>query len=203
MSCSGDFYMYIVLVLWVRINFWVNKGEKLHLLSILGLFLWGMRVLNSFSTFILISVVYNVGTHQGNELTRNSPGNPRPQSSQLAVLLWTHLWLNMVELAHMSWSPHTRTHVHTRARARTHIQTHARTRAHTHTHTHTHTHAHARTHARTHKLTHSHARTHTCTHARTHKGREREQNKNKKRRREIIRPSLPHNPRMWVKSNCN
>ena len=165
MSCSGVFYMYIVLVLWVRINFWVNKGEKLHLLSILGLILWGMRVLNSFSTFILISVVYNVGTHQGNELTRNSPGNPRPQSSQLDVLLWTHLWLNMVELAHMSWSPHTRTHVNTRARARTHIQTHARTRAHTHTHWHMHTHA--RTHAHTNSHTHTLVRTHVRTHEHT------------------------------------
>ena len=29
------------------------------------------------------------GTCQGNELTRNSPGNTRPQSSQLAAPPWT------------------------------------------------------------------------------------------------------------------
>ena len=32
---------------------------------------------------------HGVGTYQGNELTRNSSGNTQPQSSQLAVPLWT------------------------------------------------------------------------------------------------------------------
>ena len=32
---------------------------------------------------------HSVGPYQGNELTRNSPGNTRPQLSQLAELLWT------------------------------------------------------------------------------------------------------------------
>ena len=31
----------------------------------------------------------SVGNHQGNELTRNSSGNARPKSSQLAEPLWT------------------------------------------------------------------------------------------------------------------
>ena len=34
---------------------------------------------------------HSVGTYQENELTRNSPGNTRPQSSQLAEPLWTDL----------------------------------------------------------------------------------------------------------------
>ena len=33
-------------------------------------------------------------THQGNELTRNSPGNVGPLSSQLAEPLWTDVGLN-------------------------------------------------------------------------------------------------------------
>ena len=32
---------------------------------------------------------HSVGTYQGNELTRNSLGKTRPQSSQLAESLWT------------------------------------------------------------------------------------------------------------------
>ena len=32
---------------------------------------------------------HRVGAYQGNELTRNSSGNTRPQSSQLAEPLWT------------------------------------------------------------------------------------------------------------------
>ena len=32
---------------------------------------------------------HSVGTYQGNELTRNSSGNTRPQSSQLVEPLWT------------------------------------------------------------------------------------------------------------------
>ena len=32
---------------------------------------------------------HSVGTYRGNELTRNSSGNTRPQSSQLAEPLWT------------------------------------------------------------------------------------------------------------------
>ena len=32
---------------------------------------------------------HNVGTDQGNEVTRNSSGNTRPKSSQLAKPLWT------------------------------------------------------------------------------------------------------------------
>ena len=32
---------------------------------------------------------HSVSTHQGNELTHNSSGNTRPQSSQLAEPLWT------------------------------------------------------------------------------------------------------------------
>ena len=32
---------------------------------------------------------HSVGTHQGNELTRNSSGNAGPQSSQLDEPLWT------------------------------------------------------------------------------------------------------------------
>ena len=33
--------------------------------------------------------MHNVGTYQGNELTRYSSGNTRPQSSQLVETLWT------------------------------------------------------------------------------------------------------------------
>ena len=32
---------------------------------------------------------HSEGTYQGNELSRNSSGNTRPQSSQLAEPLWT------------------------------------------------------------------------------------------------------------------
>ena len=32
---------------------------------------------------------HSVGTYQGNELSRNSSGNARPQSSQLAEPMWT------------------------------------------------------------------------------------------------------------------
>ena len=32
---------------------------------------------------------HSVETNQGNELTRNSSGNARPQSTQLAESLWT------------------------------------------------------------------------------------------------------------------
>ena len=38
--------------------------------------------------------MHNVGTYQGNELTRYSSGNTRPQSSQLAELLWTDPGVN-------------------------------------------------------------------------------------------------------------
>ena len=37
---------------------------------------------------------HNVGTYQGNELTRNSSGFTRSQSSQLAEPLWTDTGLN-------------------------------------------------------------------------------------------------------------
>ena len=37
---------------------------------------------------------YGMGTYQGNELTSNSSGNTRPQSSQLAEPLWTDPGLN-------------------------------------------------------------------------------------------------------------
>ena len=40
----------------------------------------------------------SVRTHQGNELTRNSPGNSRPQSSQLTEPLWTDPCSKGVEL---------------------------------------------------------------------------------------------------------
>ena len=35
---------------------------------------------------------HSVGIHQRNELTRNSSGNARPRSSQLAEPLWTDAW---------------------------------------------------------------------------------------------------------------
>ena len=45
-----------------------------------------------------------VKTHQDNELTRNSSGSARPQSSHLAETLWTYpAW--RVELVCTSWSP--------------------------------------------------------------------------------------------------
>ena len=37
---------------------------------------------------------HSVGTYQGNKLTRNSSGNARPQSSQLAKPLWNDPDLN-------------------------------------------------------------------------------------------------------------
>ena len=37
---------------------------------------------------VVLSYCYSL-TYQRNELTRNSSGNTRPQSSQLAELLWT------------------------------------------------------------------------------------------------------------------
>ena len=41
---------------------------------------------------------HSVGTHQGNELTRNLPGSARPQSSQLAEPLRTDFWPKKMEL---------------------------------------------------------------------------------------------------------
>ena len=43
-------------------------------------------------------------TQQGNELTRNSSGNARPQSSKLAELLWTNPWPKRMELVRTSRS---------------------------------------------------------------------------------------------------
>ena len=43
---------------------------------------------------------YSVGTYPGNELIRNSSGNTRPQSSQLADPLWTNSGLNSVTGVH-------------------------------------------------------------------------------------------------------
>ena len=40
----------------------------------------------------------SVGTHQQNGPTHKSSGNARPQSSQLAEPLWTHLWPKRVEM---------------------------------------------------------------------------------------------------------
>ena len=45
---------------------------------------------------------HSVGTYQGNELTRNSSGSTRRQSSQLAEQLWTDLAQN-VELVYTSY----------------------------------------------------------------------------------------------------
>ena len=67
------------------------------------------------------------GNLLGNELTHNSSGNTRSQSSQLAEPLWTDpglkSWVSLREL--ISTLKHTHTH--------------------THTHSHTHTHTHKRT----------------------------------------------------------
>ena len=41
-------------------------------------------------SWLAVCTSYSAGTHQGNELTRNSPGNSRPQSSQLTEPLWTN-----------------------------------------------------------------------------------------------------------------
>ena len=51
---------------------------------------------------------HRVGTHQGSELTRNSSGNIRLQSSQLAQPLWTDPWPKREEEAvpHYQWSHH-------------------------------------------------------------------------------------------------
>ena len=49
-------------------------------------------------SWLAVRTSYSVGTHQGNELTRNSPGNSRPQSSQLTEPLWTDPCSKGVEL---------------------------------------------------------------------------------------------------------
>ena len=45
---------------------------------------------------------HSVGTHYGNDLTRSSSGNGRPQSSKLAEPLWIDLWSERVELVRAS-----------------------------------------------------------------------------------------------------
>ena len=63
-------------------HFAKSTGGKLHLFTHTPLTLRSRRGLSLPSR-------HGVGTYQGKELTRNSSGNTRPQSSQLAVPLWT------------------------------------------------------------------------------------------------------------------
>ena len=63
-------------------HFAKSTGGKLHLFTHTPLTLRSRRGLSLLSR-------HGVGTYQGKELTRNSSGNTRPQSSQLAVPPWT------------------------------------------------------------------------------------------------------------------
>ena len=71
------------------------------------------------------AVQVECGSLSGNELTRNSSGNTRPQSSQLAEPLWTDRGLKSgvsVRELISTLNTHTHTHTHTRTHMHTHTQ---------------------------------------------------------------------------------
>ena len=76
---------------------------------------------------------HSVVTPQGNDLTRSSPRNARPQSSDLADRAAMAQKVTLCARADLHLQNNNE------YRERTHVRTRARARARTHTHTHTHT----------------------------------------------------------------
>ena len=83
-----------------------SAGGRLHLTMHTSLTQRSRSELNVLSR-------HSVGTHQGNELTRNTSGKTQAQSSQLVELLWTDPGLKSGICERELISTHTHTHTHT------------------------------------------------------------------------------------------